>query len=228
MKENKMKLSESTINILKNFATINAGMQFKEGSVVRTISKGQNVLGKATVTENFEKDFVIYDLNRFLSLCGSLTDPEIVINTDANNLTVKSGTSKTTYGLADESMIVAPPAKELKIENAEVNFRLTKEDMSQVLKLSGILGLPNIAVIGDGASISIATLDVKNDESDNFSIKVGETASNFKMIFNTENLKMIPGTYDVAISSKGISHFKHATDSVEYWIATEAGSKYEG
>ncbi len=223
-----MKLSESTINILKNFATINAGMQFKEGSVVRTISKGQNVLGKATVTENFEKDFVIYDLNRFLSLCGSLTDPEIVINTDANNLTVKSGTSKTTYGLADESMIVAPPAKELKIENAEVNFRLTKEDMSQVLKLSGILGLPNIAVIGDGASISIATLDVKNDESDNFSIKVGETASNFKMIFNTENLKMIPGTYDVAISSKGISHFKHATDSVEYWIATEAGSKYEG
>ena len=223
-----MKLSESTINVLKNFATINAGMQFKEGSVVRTISKGQNVLGKATVKENFEKDFVIYDLNRFLSLCGSLTDPEIVINTDANNLTVKSGTSKTTYGLADESMIVAPPAKELKIENAEVNFRLTKEDMSQVLKLSGILGLPNIAVIGDGASISIATLDVKNDESDNFSIKVGETASNFKMIFNTENLKMIPGTYDVAISSKGISHFKHATDSVEYWIATEAGSKYEG
>jgi hypothetical protein len=223
-----MKLSESTINVLKNFATINAGMQFKEGSVVRTISKGQNVLGKATVTENFEKDFVIYDLNRFLSLCGSLTDPEIVINTDANNLTVKSGTSKTTYGLADESMIVAPPAKELKIENAEVNFRLTKEDMSQVLKLSGILGLPNIAVIGDGTSISIATLDVKNDESDNFSIKVGETASNFKMIFNTENLKMIPGTYDVAISSKGISHFKHATDSVEYWIATEAGSKYEG
>jgi hypothetical protein len=228
MKEMKMKLSESTINVLKNFATINAGMQFKEGSVVRTISKGQNVLGKATVTENFEKDFVIYDLNRFLSLCSSLTDPEIVINTDANNLTVKSGTSKTTYGLADESMIVAPPAKELKIENAEVNFRLTKEDMSQVLKLSGILGLPNIAVIGDGASISIATLDVKNDESDNFSIKVGETASNFKMIFNTENLKMIPGTYDVAISSKGISHFKHATDSVEYWIATEAGSKYEG
>ncbi len=223
-----MKLSESTINILKNFATINAGMQFKEGSVVRTISKGQNVLGKATVTENFEKDFVIYDLNRFLSLCGSLTDPEIVINSDANNLTVKSGTSKTTYGLADESMIVAPPAKELKIENAEVNFRLTKEDMSQVLKLSGILGLPNIAVIGDGASISIATLDVKNDESDNFSIKVGETTSNFKMIFNTENLKMISGTYDVAISSKGISHFKHATDPVEYWIATEAGSKYEG
>ena len=111
-----MKLSESTINVLKNFATINAGMQFKEGSVIRTISKGQNVLGKATVTENFEKDFVIYDLNRFLSLCGSLKDPEIIINSDTNNLTIKSGTSKTTYGLADGSMIVAPPAKELLID----------------------------------------------------------------------------------------------------------------
>lgn len=223
-----MKFSESTINVLKNFASINAGMQFKEGSVVRTISKGQNVLGKATVTETFEKDFVIYDLNRFLSLCSSLTDPEIVINSDANNLTVKSGTSKTTYGLADESMIVAPPVKELKIENSEVNFKLTKDDMNQVLKMSGILGLPNIAVTGNGFEISISALDIKNTDSDNFSINVGRTSANFRMIFVTENLKMIPGTYDVAISSKGISHFKHVTDQIEYWIATEAGSKYEG
>jgi len=223
-----MKLSESTINVLKNFATINSGMQFREGSVVRTINKGQNLLGKATIKESFEKDFVIYDLNRFLSLYSSLNDPEIVVNAESNNITIKSGTSKTTYGLADESMIVAPPAKELKVENAEVNFRLTKEDMSQVLKLSGILGLPNIAVIGDGTSISISALDVKNADSDDFSIKVGETTANFKLIFVTENLKMIAGTYDVAISSKGISHFKHTTDQVEYWIATEAGSKYEG
>lgn len=223
-----MKLSESTINVLKNFATINAGMQFKEGSVVRTINKGQNVLGKATIKESFEKDFVIYDLNRFLSLYSSLNDPEIVVNADSNNITIKSGTSKTTYGLADESMIVAPPAKELRIDNAEVNFRLTKEDMNQVLKLSGILGLPNIAVIGDGTSISISALDVKNADSDDFSIEVGKTTANFKLIFITENLKMVPGNYDVAISSKGISHFKHVTDSIEYWIATEAGSKYEG
>jgi hypothetical protein len=228
MKENKMKLSESTINVLKNFSNINSGMLIKSGNVIRTISKQQNVLGKATVTETFDSDFVIYDLNRFLGLVGSLTDPEIVINDAAKNLTIKSGSSKTTYGLSDESMIVAPPAKEIKVENAEVNFRLTKDDLNQVLKLSGILGLPNIAVVGDGSEISISALDVKNADSDNFSIKVGETSSNFKMIFNTENLKMIPGTYDVAISSKGISHFKHSTDPIEYWIATEAGSKYEG
>ena len=75
--------------------------------------------------------------------------------------------------------------------------------MNQVLKMSGILGLPNIAVVGDGSEVSLSALDVKNNESDNFSIKVGETSANFRMIFVTENPKMVPGNYDVAISSKG-------------------------
>ena len=228
MKENQMKLSENTLTILKNFSAINTGMVFKEGSVVRTISKQQNLLAKATVLEKFDTEFVIYDLNRFIALLGSLKDPEIVVNKDKNNIKIVSGTSSTVYGLASENMIVAPPLKELKVENAEVNFRLTKDDMNQVLKLSGILGLPNIAVTGNGFEIFISALDVKNADSDDFSIKVGQTSANFRMIFVTENFKMIPGTYDVSISSKGISHFKHSTDPLEYWIATETGSKYEG
>lgn len=223
-----MKLSESTLNILKNYATINQGVQIKSGQTLRTISKQQNVLAKATISETFDSDFVIYDLNRFLALVGSLDSPEIKVNTDKKVLTVTAGASKTVYGLSDESMIVAPPAKEIKIENAEVNFTLTKDNLAQVLKLSGILGLPNIAVIGNGSNISICALDAKNDESDNFSINVGETSATFKFIFNTENLKMIPGNYAVQISSKGISHFKNEKDPIEYWIATEAGSKYEG
>jgi hypothetical protein len=223
-----MKLSEQTLTLLKNYATINPGVQIKSGQVIRTISKQQNVLAKATVTETFDSDFVIYDLNRFLALVSSLDSPEISVNAGKKVLNVTSGTSKTVYGLSDESMIVAPPAKEIKVENAEVNFTLTKDSLAQVLKLSGILGLPNIAVVGNGSEISISALDAKNDESDNFSINVGETTATFKFIFTTENLKMIPGTYNVAISSKGISHFKHEKDPIEYWIATEAGSKYEG
>jgi hypothetical protein len=223
-----MKLSEQTLTLLKNYATINPGVQIKSGQVIRTISKQQNVLAKATITETFDSDFVIYDLNRFLALVSSLDSPEISVNAGKKVLSVTSGTSKTTYGLSDESMIVAPPAKEIKVENAEVNFTLTKDNLGQVLKLSGILGLPNIAVVGNGSEISISALDAKNDESDNFSVNVGATSATFKFIFTTENLKMIPGTYNVAISSKGISHFKHEKDPIEYWIATEAGSKYEG
>jgi hypothetical protein len=222
-----MKLSENTINVLRNFSSINAGMQFKQGNTIRTISKQQNILAKATVNESFDDEFVIYDLNRFLSLMVSLKDPELQINKAKNNLKIVSGTSSTVYGLASEHMIVAPPAKDLKVENAEVNFTLSKDDLAQVLKLSGVLGLPHIAVRGDRKKISITAVDVKNQDSDVFSIEVGDTASEFQFVFVTENLKMIPGDYAVSISSKGVSHFKNNSTPIEYWIATEAGSNYK-
>ena len=138
-----MKLSESTLNVLKNFSTINQGIVFKTGSTLRTISKQQNVMAKATVTETFDKDFAIYDLNRLLALLTSLKEPDVKVND--KTLKITSGSSSTTYGLSDETMVVAPPDKDLDVKNAEVNFTLTKDDLNQVLKLAGVLGLPNIA-----------------------------------------------------------------------------------
>lgn len=222
-----MKLSDNTMNILKNFSTINTGILFKEGNVIRTISKQQNLLAKAVVEENFSDKFVIYDLNRFLALVGSLKNPDITINKNKNNLKIVSGTSSTIYGLASEHMIVAPPEKELKVDNAEVNFLLSKDDLAQVLKLSAVLGLPNIAVKGNRSTVTLTALDVKNTDSDVFSIEVGTTSSEFQFVFITENLKMIPGDYTVSISSKGISNFRNTSASIEYWIATEAGSSYK-
>lgn len=221
-----MKLSEKTLEILKNFTTINQGLSIKSGSTLRTISKQQNVLARATVPDSFESEAVIFDLNRFLGVVTSLNDPEININADQKKILIKSGSYKTVYGLSDESMIVAPPSKDLKVENAEVNFSLSKDDFNQVLKLSGIMGLPNIAVVGNGKKISFTTLNTKDNESDTFECQVADTTDTFKFIFNTENLKMIPGNYDVSISSKGISYFKNKTEPVEYWVATEAGSSY--
>ena len=124
-------------------------------------------------------------------------------------------------------MVVAPPDKDLDTKNAKVNFSLSKDDIAQVLKLSSVLALPNIVIKGNRKKIKISAVDVKNNDSDDFSIQVGETDAEFKMIFVTENLKMIPGSYDVAMISKGILHFKNQKDPIEYWIATEAGSRYE-
>ena len=223
-----MKLSEKTLEVLKNFTSINQGLSIKSGSTIRTISKQQNVLAKATVPDSFSADAVIFDLNRFLGVVTSLNDPEIDINVDQKKILIKSGSYKTVYGLSDEAMIVAPPAKDLKVENAEVNFSLSKDDFNQVLKLSGIMGLPNVAVVGDGNKISFTTLNAKDGESDTFEVQVADTKDTFKFIFNTENLKMIPGNYDVSISSKGISYFKNKSEPIEYWVATEAGSNYGG
>ena len=220
-----MKLSENTVNVLRNFATINQGLVFKSGNTLRTVSKQQNVLAKATVTESFDKNFAIYDLNRFLAVLSSMNDPDLNVGT--GNVKIASGTSKTTYGLSDETMVVSAPDNDISVQNAEVKFTLTKDSLAQVLKLSGVLGLPNIAVRGNRKKISIAAVDVKNQDSDVFSVDVGDTDAEFQFIFVTENFKMIPGDYEVQISSKGVAHFKSKKDPLEYWIATEVGSKYE-
>ena len=220
-----MKLSENTVNVLRNFATINQGLVFKSGNTLRTVSKQQNVLAKATVTESFDKNFAIYDLNRFLAVLSSMNDPDLNVGT--GNVKIASGTSKTTYGLSDETMVVSAPDNDISVQNAEVKFTLTKDNLAQVLKLSGVLGLPNIAVRGNRKKISIAAVDVKNQDSDVFSVDVGDTDAEFQFIFVTENFKMIPGDYEVQISSKGVAHFKSKKDPLEYWIATEVGSKFE-
>ena len=220
-----MKLSENTVNVLRNFATINQGLVFKSGNTLRTVSKQQNVLAKATVTESFDNNFAIYDLNRFLAVLSSMNDPDLTVGT--GNVKIASGTSKTTYGLSDETMVVSAPDNDISVQNAEVKFTLTKDNLAQVLKLSGVLGLPNIAVRGNRKKISIAAVDVKNQDSDVFSVDVGDTDAEFQFIFVTENFKMIAGDYEVQISSKGVAHFKSKKDPLEYWIATEVGSKYE-
>ena len=220
-----MKLSENTVNVLRNFATINQGLVFKSGNTLRTVSKQQNVLAKATVKESFDNNFAIYDLNRFLAVLSSMNDPDLTVGT--GNVKIASGTSKTTYGLSDETMVVSAPDNDISVQNAEVKFTLTKDNLAQVLKLSGVLGLPNIAVRGNRKKISIAAVDVKNQDSDVFSVDVGNTDAEFQFIFVTENFKMIAGDYEVQISSKGVAHFKSKKDPLEYWIATEVGSKYE-
>ena len=220
-----MKLSENTVNVPRNFATINQGLVFKSGNTLRTVSKQQNVLAKATVKESFDNNFAIYDLNRFLAVLSSMNDPDLTVGT--GNVKIASGTSKTTYGLSDETMVVSAPDNDISVQNAEVKFTLTKDSLAQVLKLSGVLGLPNIAVRGNRKKISIAAVDVKNQDSDVFSVDVGDTDAEFQFIFVTENFKMIAGDYEVQISSKGVAHFKSKKDPLEYWIATEVGSKYE-
>lgn len=220
-----MKLSEATITTLKNFSTINPGLIIRKGNTLRTISKLQSLVAKVEVPESFDDTICIYDLNRFLAVLGSLKDPDIAMN-DNRSLKIKSESSVTNYGLSDESLIIAPPEKDLSMADAEVNFTLTQSTLTQILRLAGVMGLPNVCVRGNRSKISVAAVDVKNTDSDVFSVDVGETTSEFEMIFVTENFKFLPENYQVAISSKGIAHFKNSTGKIQYWVATEAGSTF--
>ena len=220
-----MKISEDTLNILKNFSTINSSMMFKQGDVISTVSPRKNILAKAQISESFERDFGIYELNRFISVLDLFEEPEVNINETSLDIVDNNG-QKTRYGYADESIITKPPEKSPNFPEAEIQFKLSYDILQKVQRACGVMSLPEIAVVGDGDTIKLTALDVKNDSSDTFSMTVGETDAEFRMIFKTENLKLINGDYNVQISSKGISHFKSVDANLEYWIALESNSQY--
>lgn len=220
-----MKLSGETLTILQNFAKINNGLKFKQGHNLSTISSSQTVLAKATVTEQFPEDFCVYDLNQFLVVYNLNKDTEI--DFDNANIIFKSGRSKTKYRKTDETMIVTAPEKTLSLPSIDASFTLSDEDYAAILKSASVLQSPHIAVESDGDKIVLTAFDMSNDSAHTQSIEVGQGNGNvFKAIFLTENFKMIPGSYDVQISSKGLSLFKNKKGFIEYWVALESKSKF--
>jgi len=220
----KIKLEPKTINVLKNFSSINASLLFKPGNVLATFSTTKTVMAKATIEQTFEKQFAIYDLSRFLSTLSLFTDPTLEIG--EKFLTI-AGTGKSMrYGYADEKLIIVPPEKGIKLPEVDVSFKLTNEALVDVMKGLGVLRLPEIAVVGDGTDINLQAIDSKNPFSDVYSVNVGKTDKTFRMVFKSENIKVLPGDYDVEISSKGISHF--TGKGVEYWVAVEANASTMG
>jgi hypothetical protein len=180
------------------------------------------VLAKATLIDDFPQDFCIYDLNQFLSVHSLGKDTEL--DFDSNNVIFKSGRSKTKYRMTAKSMIVSAPEKELTLPSVDGSFKLKDEDLAQALKNSAVLGSPNIAFESDGSKISVTNFNAKDDSAHTNTIEIGTTDNDkqFKAVFLVENFKMIPGTYDVQVSSKGLASFANEKGDLQYWIAIEA------
>ena len=225
-----MKLSKHTLNMLKNFSDINMSIEIKKGNLLRTVSVQKNILAQAELEDEFPKDFAIYELNRFLGAVSLFDDPELEFNAKSVNI----GTTKHSadYVYCDPSMIVTPPENNITFPDPEVKFTLSQDSLSQVMRASNVLGTPEIAIEGGphpNDSIRIKALDVNNDSTDTFQVVVDEKSHGpFRFVFKTENMKMVPGDYDVEISSKGISHFLLQGTKLQYWIATESTSNFGG
>jgi hypothetical protein len=228
MKELQMKFSDKTVNLLKNFSTINPGLFFKQGNTISTMSPQKNILCEAVVEDTFPQDFGIHDLNNFLSVLSLNKDPDVEF--DGKNAIIKylNGRSKIKYRFTEASMIVSPPEKKITLPSVDVTFSLSEEDYAWIQKTASILRSPNVAVVGDNETVSLVTFDSVDDSAATNTIDIGLTTDKkFKLIFKTENLKMVPGAYTVDISSKGIAHFKNTKETIQYWIATESGSTFE-
>ena len=222
-----MKLSDATKEILKNFSEINPNLMITPGNQIKTISTMKNILATAGVEENFPQEIAIYDLSEFLGMLSLFNKP--VFDFDEKLMTInEEGTStKSKYFFADPS-ILTTPQKDVKMPEAEVEFTLTQTDLNSVKKAAGMLQLPDISVKSVDGDIIMSAIDKKNDTANTYDVKVGETDKKFEFHFKTEHFKMLPGDYNVHISSKLISNFKHKTKEIQYWIALENTSKYEG
>lgn len=221
-----MKLSDKTLSLLKNFSSINQSILFKEGSSLRTISVMKNILAEATITETFPKDFGIYDLNQFLNGLNLHQTPELDFEND-KYVMIREGKSRSKYFFADPSVIVTPPDKEIVLPSEDVCFVLNTQQLDKLLKAAAIYQLPDLSAVGEAGVVRLVVRDKKNDTSNDFSIVVGETDSIFTFNFKVENIKILPGSYEVVISQKLLSQFTSTDRDLKYYIAMEPDSTFE-
>ena len=220
-----MKLSDSTLSLLKNFSTINQSILFKQGNRLRTMSVMKNILAEATIDEELPKDFGIYDLNQFLNGMGLHQSPELDFTNDSY-VVIKEGKMRSKYFFADANVIITPPDKPITLPSEEVTFDLSTDQLDKLLKAAGIYQLPDLSVVGENGAVKLLVRDKKNETSNSFAIAVGETDSTFNFNFKVENIKILPGTYEVVVSQKLLSRFSAKNYDLTYYIALEPDSTF--
>ena len=220
-----MKLSDSTLSLLKNFSTINTSILFKKGNQLRTISVMKNILAEATIAEELPQDFGIYDLGQFLNGMGLHQSPELDFEAD-NYVMIREGKMRSKYFFADPNVIITPPEKTIELPSEDVSFELSTDQLDKLLKAAAIYQLPDLSVVGDNGAVKLLVRDKKNDTSNSFSIAVGDTESTFSFNFKVENIKILPGTYEVVVSQKLLSRFSSRNHDLTYYIALEPDSTF--
>lgn len=219
-----MKFGKRTVEILKNFATINPSLLFVPGKVLKTISPTKNIIAKAKLTDEFENRFAIYELPKFLSALSLFDDPELEIGSE--QLTMSKNGRKLKYTFASEEHIIVPPSKDVKFPDPEVTFELKAEMLNELQRALGVLNLPDISVVGDGKGVILKAVDLKNPTTDSYNIGVADSDKKFNFNLKAENLKLLPGDYIVKMSSQKIALFEGI--DIEYFIALEHSSEYDG
>ena len=220
-----MTLCDNTLMVLKNFAGINNSILVKKGSKLRTMSVAKNILAEADITEDFPREFGIYDLNQFLNGLSLHQDPNLDFSEDTY-LTIREGKRRVKYFYADPQVIVSPPEKEISLPTKDVSFQLESITLEKLLKAAAVYQLPDLSAVGEAGVVKLVVRDKKNDTSNEFAIVVGDTDKNFTFNFKVENIKIIPGAYNVIISSKLLAEFTNSKMNLTYFIALEPDSTF--
>ena len=222
-----MQLNENAMQVLKNFATINPNIVIEQGNVIRTLSEGKNIFGKAQVDLDFPVKFGIYDLNEFLNVLGLVDEHSLTFNDKYVVVNDTVGLSKVKYFFTDTDYLTTSN-KDIAMPSTEVKFNLTNDTLNKLKRAASALGHDVVSIRPNNGAISLTVFDKDNPTSNSFTIDVDGSyeGSDFDFIITISNLKLIPKDYQVEISSKLISHFVNKESNVEYWVALEKSSKY--
>ena len=213
-------ISRPTIEVLKNFCSINKSIVIKPGNKISTLSINKNILAIAEVEEQFDSQIAIYDLGVFLGGLSLFDSPKID-TTNSNYVTVSdtTGKAKTRYFYADPDIITQAPEKEITLPSEDVEFYLESGVLQQLQRAASVYQLPDLCLYGDGETMSLCVTDKKNDTSNSYAVDVGKSTEQFCYCFKVENLKLLMGSYNVSLSKKNVALFQG--DGIKYYIALE-------
>lgn len=223
-----MELSENSLNVLKNFSGINQNMMIRSGNTIKTISEARTVLATAIVAEQFPSDFGIYDLNEFIGVLGLVDTPRLDFKDEFVLVNDSTGRSKVKYFYSSEETLTTPQ-KDIKMPEANVKFTLDNDTMNKIKRAASTLGHNEVSISGKDGVLSLSVVDSQNMTSNAFSIDLDgeyDDGATFNFVLSINNLKILPGDYEVEISSKLISQFKNKNVDVTYWIALEKTSSF--
>jgi hypothetical protein len=211
-----VKLQPRTLQILKNFATVNPSLLFKKGHQQATVHPMKALLVAAAIEEEIPADFAIYDLSRFIGTLSLFVEPELIIQKKCVSITEKG--QKVNYTFADQDQIITPKVMSMKLPSEDIKFKLEAVALNQLIKAAAVLSLPQIVVVGDGSTISIGADKCKDPSADKYMVEVGLTKHVFRLAFELEHFRVLPGTYNVTLTKEGIGHFQ--AEDIQYWITT--------
>jgi len=221
-------ISNDTLEVLKNFSSINSNILVKEGNTLTTISPVKNVMARANVTESFDQEFGIWDLNKFLGTISLFEDPEFMFEEKSVTIESKKNNSSVQYYYSEPSLLTTVN-KTINMPEVVVECVLTQSHFNDILKASSVLQVNDIAIRSNGDSIELVAMDKSDKTSNSYSIEIGNLTNHnqdFIFYFKSDNLKMLPGSYDVRITEKVVSEFKHQSRDLTYWVALESDSTY--
>ena len=224
-----MIISDETLNVLKNFASINPNLVFKPGQKLKTISEAKTILSSADIVEDFPVEFGVYDLNEFLAVYNLIDSPELEFEDKSVLIKNSAGSRQQVRYYYSQPEILTTPQKDIQMPEPEVGVNMSEDVLSQIRKAAAVLGHTEMSIKGEDGVVTASVIDGKDSTSNSFLIELDRDNScknDFNFVVSIPNLKLLPGDYFVSISSKLISNWTNANYPVEYFIALEKSSTY--